>query len=140
MEFIREKEGKITPKLYRTFINDTLFSQMGIIATISEKTSRVWLRKLGFIPQSKKKGIYFDGHERSDILEYKSIFLKKMEEFEQLMPIFEGDNMDQKDLVLSEEKKPHIFVIHDECLFYANDDCPIIWAPLGELLFCKESQ
>ena len=52
LEFIREKEGKITPKLYRTFINDTLFSQMGIIATISEKTSRVWLRKLGFVPQS----------------------------------------------------------------------------------------
>ncbi len=41
LEFIREKEGKITPKLYRTFINDTLFSQMEIIATISKKTSRV---------------------------------------------------------------------------------------------------
>ena len=26
----------------------------------------------------------------------------------------EGDNMDQKDLALSEEKKPHIFVTHDE--------------------------
>ena len=120
LEFIREKEGKITPKLYRTFINDTLFSQMGIIATISEKTSRVWLKKLGFILQSRKKGIYFDGYERSDVLEYRSIFLKKMEEFEQLMPIFEGDNMDQRDPVLPNEEKLHIFVTHDECLFYAN--------------------
>jgi len=37
LEFIREKEGKITPKLYRTFINNTFISQMGIIAIISEK-------------------------------------------------------------------------------------------------------
>lgn len=85
MEFIRESEGKITPKLYRTFVNNTLFSQMKITASISEKTSRVWLRKLGFIPQSRKKGIYFDGHEHPDVLEYRTNFLKKMEEFEQLM-------------------------------------------------------
>ena len=132
LEFIRKNEGKVTPKLYRTFVNNTLFSQMRIIASISEKTARVWLRKLGLVPQSRKKGIYFDGHERPDVLEYRAVFLKKMEEFEQLMPIFEGDNMDQKDPVLSDEEKPHIFVTHDECLFYANDDRPIIWAPLGE--------
>ena len=28
------------------------------------------------------------------------------------MPIFKEDNIDQKDLVLSEEKKLHIFVTH----------------------------
>ena len=43
LEFICENEGKITPKLYRTFINNTLFLQMGITSLISEKTSRVWL-------------------------------------------------------------------------------------------------
>ena len=104
LEFIRKNEGKITHKLYRNFINDTLFSQMRITASISEKTARVWLKKLGLVSQSRKKGIYFDGYERSDVLEYRTIFLKKIEEFEQLMPIFEGDNMDQKDPVLSEEK------------------------------------
>jgi hypothetical protein len=140
LEFIREKDGKITPKLYRTFINDTLFLQMGINATISEKTSRVWLRKLGFIPQSRKKGIYYDGHERPDVLEYRSIFLKKMEEFKQLMPTFKENNMDQKDPVLPNEEKLHIFVTHDEYLFYANDDCPLIWTPLGKLPLCKKGQ
>ncbi|CAG8749435.1 11768_t:CDS:2 [Rhizophagus irregularis] len=111
LEFIRESEGKITPKLYRTFVNNTLFSQMKITASISEKTSRVWLRKLGFIPQSRKKGIYFDGHEHPD-----------------------------KDPILPNGKKLHIFVTHDECLFYANDDCPIIWAPLGEPPLRKKGQ
>ena len=77
LEFIRKNEGKITPKLYRSFIHDTLFLQMEITTSISEKTSRIWLRKLGLVPQSRKKGIYFDGHERSDVLEYRAIFLKK---------------------------------------------------------------
>jgi len=26
----------------------------------------------------------------------------------------------------------HIFVMHDESLFYVNDDHPIVWASLGE--------
>ena len=55
LEFIRENEGKITPKLYRSFIHDTLFLQMGITTSISEKTSRIWLRKLGLVSQSRKK-------------------------------------------------------------------------------------
>ena len=66
LEFIRRNEGKVTPKLYRAFINDTLFLQMGVTASISEKTARIWLKKLGLVPQSRKKGIYFDGHERPD--------------------------------------------------------------------------
>ena len=45
---------------------------MGVTALrklISTKTARVWLRKLGLNPQSQKKGIYFDGHEREDVLQ-----------------------------------------------------------------------
>ncbi|RGB35632.1 hypothetical protein C1646_814585 [Rhizophagus diaphanus] len=57
---------------YRTFINNTLFPQMKITASISEKTFRVWLRKL--------------------------------KEFEQLMPTFEGNNMEQKDPILPNGK------------------------------------
>ena len=56
------------------------------------------------------------------------------------MPIFEGVNIEQKDPVLPEGKKLHIFVTHDECLFYANDDHPIIWAPLGEPPLRKKGQ
>ena len=74
------------------------------------------------------------------MLEYRVVFLKKMEEYEQLMPIFEGDNMDQKNPFLPDGKKLHILVTHDECLFYANDDRPLIWAPLGEPPLRKKGQ
>ena len=51
--------------------------------TITLKTSRIWLKKIGLVPQSRKKGIYFDGHEREDVLEYRAKFLEEMKTFEQ---------------------------------------------------------
>ena len=41
---------------------------------ISIKTSCIWLKKLGLKPQSRKKGIYFDGHKREDVIEYRKVF------------------------------------------------------------------
>ena len=48
------------------------------------------------------------------------------------MPTFEGNNIKQKNPILPNEKKFYIFVTHDECFFYSNDDYPIIWTSLGE--------
>jgi hypothetical protein len=141
--FIREKGGKVTPKQYQTFVKQELFSQLGIEESkksISIKTSCVWLRKLGLVPQSKKKGIYFDGHEREDVIEYRKEFLDKMLIYEKFMPIFEGENMEQQNPLLLPNEKLHIFVTHDECLFYANDDRPIVWAPIGEPPLRKKGQ
>jgi len=60
---------------------------------ISLKISRIWLKKLGLVSQSQKKGIYFDNYERKDVLEYHEVFLKQMKEYKQFMPIFIGDKM-----------------------------------------------
>ena len=60
---------------------------------ISLKTSWIWLKKLGLVSQSRKKGIYFNVHERKDVLEYHEVFLKQMKEYEQFMPIFVEDEM-----------------------------------------------
>jgi len=141
--YIRENKGKITPKKYQTFVKQILFPNLGLDESkksISIKTSCIWLRKLGLVPQSKKKGIYFDGHEREDVIEYRKVFLDKMLMYEKFMPIFEGENMEKLDPLLLSNEKTHIFITHDECLFYANDDRPIIWAPLGELPLRKKGQ
>src|SRR6266496_1897115 len=89
-------------------------------------------QRIGLVPQSRKKGIYFDGHERDDVLEYHAKFLEEMKEFEQFMPTFVEDEIVQINPEISSNQQLHIFVIHDECLFYANDDHPIIWAPIEE--------
>ncbi|RIA80370.1 hypothetical protein C1645_838829 [Glomus cerebriforme] len=94
LEFIHKNEEKIIPKLYRSFINDTLFLQMEITALISEKTVRVWIT-----------------------------FLKKIEEFEQLIPIFEGNDMEQKNPIPLDESSFHkkgqeksIMIIHSNSI------------------------
>jgi len=132
LTFIRQNNGKITPKKYQQFINSVLFPKVEIMKTITLKTSRIWLKKIGLVPQSRKKGIYFDGHEREDVLEYRAKFLEEMKTFEQFMPTFVGNEMIQINPDISSNQQLHIFITHDECLFYANDDRPIIWAPIGE--------
>ena len=56
------------------------------------------------------------------------------------MPIFVGDEIVQINPEISSNQQLHIFVIYDKCLFYANDDHPIIWAPIGELSLQKKGQ
>ena len=141
LNFIRHNGGKTTPKEFRQFIISVIFPQINVTnnKTISIKTSRIWLKKLGLKPQSRKKGIYFDGHEREDVLEYRKKFLKEMEELECLMPTFVGDDMIQINPEIV-DKPLHILVTHDECLFYSNDDRPIVWAPIGEPPLRKKGQ
>ena len=93
--------------------------------SILTKTARVW-RKLGLNPQSQKKGIYFDRHEREDVLQYQIKFLEIMMEYEKLMPTFIGDEMQMVPPKLGNDERLHILITHDECLFYANDNRPII--------------
>ena len=48
-------------------------------SSISERTAARWLRQLGFEPASTKKGVYINGHERSDVVEYRKLYLRKLE-------------------------------------------------------------
>ena len=135
--FIQQNSGKTIPKNYQEFINSVLFPQMEIVGkkgSISIQTARIWLKKIGLVSQSRKKGIYFDGHEREDVLEYHKMFLEEMKKLEQFMPTFVGDEMIQINPEISANQQLHILVTHDKCLFYANDDRPIIWALLEEPL------
>jgi hypothetical protein len=50
----------------------------GFPRSVSIETSRKWLHFLGFSMKGHKKGTYVDGHERSDVVEYRQKFLRKM--------------------------------------------------------------
>ena len=50
----------------------------GFPQKISCETARKWLHELGFSVIDAKKGTYMDGHERSDVVEYRAQFLRKM--------------------------------------------------------------
>jgi len=39
--------------------------------SISERTARIWLNKLGFQWKDVRKGVYVDSHERDDVVAYR---------------------------------------------------------------------
>ena len=68
---------------------------------ISIETAQIRLHNLGFDQKSHHKSIYFDGHERDDVTEYRMEFIDRM-----LVP----------------GEKPIIQIHHNEYIFYANAD------------------
>ena len=80
--------------------------------------------------QQQKQGIYYDGHEREDVVEYRRIFLSEIAKFEKYMKRIAP--------ILNLGEKEHILVVHDECIFYSNDGKHGTWAKSGELPLCKK--
>ncbi|RPB20084.1 hypothetical protein L211DRAFT_870918 [Terfezia boudieri ATCC MYA-4762] len=97
--------------------------------SISERTARIWLNKLGFQWKDVQKGVYVDGHERDDVIAYRqNIFLPQMDE------IYSSGSLRQWDedgkvipicLPLGEKEK--ILITHDESTFNANDGKWQMW-------------
>ena len=54
----------------------------GFPRQISVETARKWLHELGFSVKQKKKGIYVDGHDHEDVIQYREQFLDKVKQLE----------------------------------------------------------
>ena len=91
---------------------------------ISLATARRWLHREGFRYTSYKKGLYFDGHDRPDVVQYRQeIFLPKMKEYATRLVRYVVGNVE-----MEEDTKPANFVerrlvlaSHDEMIIQAND-------------------
>lgn len=75
--------GSITPHLLCHHVNMVIVPALTSIenTTISEWTARNWLRKLGYLCKDAQKGLYFDGHEREDVVEARRCFLERIEQY-----------------------------------------------------------
>ncbi|CAG8742762.1 17712_t:CDS:2 [Rhizophagus irregularis] len=117
------------------YVKNVVFPSLGIEqeTTISTRMTRNWLNKMGFEFKQFKKGVYVDGHERPDVIAYRSKFLEQMASYEKLMPKFEDDNLEiQINPNLQENEHLHILVTHDETTFHSNDGRQSGWASHGE--------
>ena len=85
-------------------------------ATVSPRTARKWLtRDLGFRRHNRKKGVYFDGHDRPDVQQYlHEIYIPTMDKIECRRRQYVGDEMEV--VILPEDHdQPEIRVCyHDE--------------------------
>lgn len=115
--------------------NETL--EPGFPRKIAVETARMWMHELGFEVVMKKKGIFVDGHEREDVVEYRQKFLRRMVAMgflhESNAPTEEAKNALPTDLdpPQPEVMEKTVFLFHDETTFQANDDQPSLWAMKG---------
>lgn len=126
-----QRSNAISGKSFSVWMNENLHLLLGLPASIeiSERTSTRWLHQLNYnIGDASKKGMYFDGHERPDVVEYRKKFLDEMEIFQKRMPIYEGESMEiRKDPELPGDVKTLIMVVHDESCFQSNDGGKTCW-------------
>ena len=87
---------------------------------IHDSTARRWLFKLGFSRIHHQKGVYFDGHDRDDVVKYRNTFLEKMGELD-------NKSLTRNRPELGAGERPLIRVVHDESTFYANSDQSFFW-------------
>ena len=108
----------------KTYINP---QEIETPITISTRTVRNWLRKLGYEYKNIRKDIFVDGHKRLDIMEDWKNFLQKMEELKPYIVEFDKNcamkpKIYPADCVVREiNQRPIIIIIYDECTFLAND-------------------
>ncbi|CAG8795347.1 16914_t:CDS:2 [Gigaspora margarita] len=79
---------QVTPQLVKEYFEKHILPELHIdrAQTIFLATSRHWIIKIRFNYKRYKKGVYFDSHEREDVIVYRREFLQKIEEYDRLMP------------------------------------------------------
>ena len=140
-QWLRQESGSngIDVVHFKQYIEDFILPErIETRKTISIRTAERWLHILGYRFEGYRKGIYFDGHEREDVVIYRKEFLKIMKELEQQMARYEGEEMEVIPPVLKPDERELILVTHDECIFYANDGKKRIWVDDGEMPLRKK--
>ena len=88
-------------------------------------TAQNWLHKMGWWYGKKKNGMYVDGHEQDDVVEYCKAFTVQWKGYEKQMIMYDKDGNTDKTLsgfaVPPGQAFKLILVTHDESTFYEND-------------------
>ena len=107
-----------------------LFGYMLRGGGLSMHTAQCWLYKLGWWCTELKKGVYMDGHERPDVIEYCiNIFLPLMALLERRMVqwVLRESELVHIDPELGPGEKRVIAMFQDKSSFHVNEFKKTIW-------------
>lgn len=62
--------------------------------TVSVPTAVRWMHELGLRYNDFRRGVYYDGHEREDVVQYRELFLRRMERYQSRMAKFVDENLE----------------------------------------------
>ena len=124
-KYLRSIVDEEMPRGLKRYLEVELFPriQLKVGKGISISTVRRWLQHEGFRYMQHKKALYYDGHDRPDVVDYRQmVFLPAMEEYRQRLVEFKVGEVETEIL------KPRNFVerllvlcSHDESTTQAND-------------------
>lgn len=130
------------PRGLKQYMEVELFPQIHLKVGrgISLNTARCWLHLEGFQYISHKKGLYFDGHDRPDVLAYRqNYFLPMMKSLEPcLVRYVIGDVESEIPVSLNCVEQPLVLCSHDESTSQANDSCEKSWVLGDQHMLCKK--
>jgi len=134
---------KRTPLAFKKAVQDKIFPELGLEGKIHENTCRAYLEKMGYSLRDVHKDVYFDGHEREDVKDYRKEWVARMLAYEKRMSKssfrLEGEKGEEEgESELS--GKPVVQVTHDECCFFANDGKNSLWLAEEEQLLRKKGE
>ncbi len=137
--YVRENAFKkgaanLTAQSFCTWVNDELLRnatlEPGAPRKISVEVARKWLHEMGFKVKRITKGVYFDGHERADVVDHRNVFLNEVASLGFLQSTnAPNDECAEavKDVELATNYENTVFWFHDESTFNANDDQTSMW-------------
>ncbi|RPA74773.1 hypothetical protein BJ508DRAFT_195691, partial [Ascobolus immersus RN42] len=102
--------------------------------SITERQIRRWLHKLGYSWKDILKGVYIDGHEREDVVQYREAFVQRMQTIYESGLLLKLDPDSGEVIwpeVVPEGCKPIVLLTHDESTFNANDGIRSAWLLKG---------
>ena len=111
-----------------------IFTRKGITkASICVRTAHRWLEKLGWTHGKTKNGMYLDGHERLDVVEYRKSFVERWMGYERRFHRWDhdGTELPRPDGFLVSGAIGRfrlILVTHDESTFFQNDERNTGWS------------
>ena len=106
-----------------------------MVKGITVETARQFLREEGFRYVEHKKGLYYDGHERPDVVEYRQkVFIPQIDAYRKRMVEYRPDNLEEEMIkAMDNYVEPRlVLVAQDEMTSQANDGKKRSWIPDGE--------
>ena len=123
-KYARQLTHEEMPQRLAEYANETLLPRIGVKAKrgISVNTARRWMKREGFRYMAYAKGVYVDGHERADVVQYRqNVFLPLLHSLRPQLVEFETDRLDTEVVKDRGDKARAVLVFHDESTFTAND-------------------
>ncbi|KIJ56331.1 hypothetical protein M422DRAFT_239552, partial [Sphaerobolus stellatus SS14] len=129
-----QKVGSITPTKFCNGLNTEILPGLGISlkSPFCTKTALRWLVKLRWMKTTLKKGVYMDGHERKDVINYRQmVYLPKIAEYQNQMAKYKGPELKKIEPNLKDGEKEIIAVFQDESCCHANEFQTTAWMRPG---------